>query len=280
MGRQTCTRRRPVILAKAITVGGAISLVVACSDSHQVARAPTPPSFSGGGGGSGVTGVVAREVTLRSGGSPLNYDLGDTTVYAPFEDGWAFADSEVGIPSALGVIGEYLENQSGGDTTTDSLGNFHRVTYYGNPPSHIQHFINDNLWMDATMLWVLDLENGAVLLGESYVETYVDGDTLSIWTLWRDRGRPCFPLPGTGHGGHRAAPTPSTKTARGPILLLAVPPRVDRVSGRGGRREACHHSRLWESEPIDRRSCSSRGWLVSQLGRAVGRLHRGAFLTA
>jgi hypothetical protein len=112
-----------------------LRLASGCQGTHTA-------SFIGGGGGSGVTGVVAREVTLRSGGSPLNYDLGDTTVYAPFEDGWAFADSEVGIPSALGVIGEYLENQSGGDTTTDSLGNFHRaaavaklafIAAFGNP---------------------------------------------------------------------------------------------------------------------------------------------------
>lgn len=116
------------------------------------------------------------------------YQITDTTgVYAPLVDGWALADTTLGVPSDLGVTPDgyqwSAEERSGADTTTDSLSNVNVVTYYaaaGTPPSHIQHFVNGELVNDQTILWVE--EDDGWVMSETVWEFFQDGDTLIVWS--------------------------------------------------------------------------------------------------
>lgn len=218
MRRTAMPLRTWLVLSGTLAMSAAVLLAAACSDSRPSHRDATRPFFSGGGGEGGVTGDVYREVTIRDGGTPDWYEIGDTTVYAPLVDGWAFADSEVGVPSPLGVTTTGWDETgafAGTDTTTDSLGDFHLIQYdapAGTPPTLLRHYVNDTLFMETTQLWVQ--VDGGWVLTESYAETYVDGDTLSIWT---------------SHSGEMASAHGSpvrrlTDVAVAPLRLLAPRP--------------------------------------------------------
>jgi hypothetical protein len=127
---------------------------------------------------------VGHQVTVWTGAGTYWFDLEDTTVFAPFEGAWAWADSQVGVPSALGVLPAGYGGGSGADTLVDESNNVHVLSFTapgGMPPSHIQHFINGALRSDQTILWIGT--DGGWVMGESYLEVHAEtGGTVSLWT--------------------------------------------------------------------------------------------------
>jgi len=138
-------------IAGSVILGAAIVLAGACVDSRSRDRSPTKPLFSLLEE-EGVTADVYQDVSLRTPDSTYTFAFPDTTVYAPFVAGWAYPDSEAGVPLALGVTTEGYpysgESHSNADTLVDSLNNVHVLAWsaaQGTPPSHFQYFLNGSL---------------------------------------------------------------------------------------------------------------------------------------
>lgn len=158
-------------------------LLLACSDPHSNYATSTRPSLTSQGGTAGLSGVASADGIAKGAGITRWFSRSDTSYYAPVLDSWAAADSQVGIPSPVAFIGNW-PGGSRADTAVDSLNNVHVLAYWkydGEPPFRVQHFINEELRSDQTMLWVWT-ENGPVMT-ESALEVYTpDGDTLALWT--------------------------------------------------------------------------------------------------